>query len=99
MKKIFLLFALLCGHALLCGAEELTIDHLTRGVYSAKHISGVTPLADGESYSQLSADGKQILCYSFRTGKQTGVLFDPDAIKQRIRIPRIDGYIMSPDET
>ena len=98
MKKIFLLFALLCGHALFCGAEELTIDHLTRGVYSAKHISGVTPLADGESYSQLSADGKQILCYSFRTGKQTGVLFDPDAIKQRIRIPRIDGYIMSPDE-
>ena len=98
MKKILLLFALLCGHALLCGAEELTIDHLTRGVYSAKHISGVTPLADGESYSQLSADGKQILCYSFRTGKQTGVLFDPDAIKQRIRIPRIDGYIMSPDE-
>ena len=98
MKRLLLLTALLCTITTLCTADDLTIENLTNGTYSAKRIHGVNPLADGESYSQLSADGKQILRYSFRTGKQTGVLFDPSMLKQRIRIPRIDGYIMSPDE-
>ena len=98
MKRLLLLTALLCTVTTLCTADDLTIENLTNGTYSAKRIHGVNPLADGESYSQLSADGKQILRYSFRTGKQTGVLFDPSMLKQRIRIPRIDGYIMSPDE-
>ena len=33
-------------------------------------------MADGETYAQISDDGKQIITYSFKTGKQTGVLFD-----------------------
>ena len=98
MKRLLLLTTLLCGLSTAALAENLTIGNLTNGTYSARRIIGVTPLADGESYSQLSADGKQILRYSFRTGKQTGVLFDTGSLKQRIRIPRIDGYIMSPDE-
>lgn len=99
MKRLLLLTALLCGLTTARPAENLTIENLTNGTYSARRIHGVTPLADGESYSQLSADGKQILRYSFRTGKQTGVLFDPSMLKQRIQLPRLDGYIMSPDET
>ncbi|MEE1308592.1 MAG: DPP IV N-terminal domain-containing protein, partial [Bacteroidaceae bacterium] len=58
----------------------------------------VTPLLDGESYSQLSRDGKQIIRHSFKTGEETEVLFDVNNIRNRIRLDRIDGYQMSPDE-
>ena len=92
------LLALLCAIFCTQAAAQLTLNDLTGGVYSARGISGVTPLLDGESYSQLSPDGKQIVLYSFRTGQQTGVLFDVNNIKNRIKLDRIDGYQMSPDE-
>ena len=92
------LLALLCAIFCTQAAAQLTLNDLTGGVYSARGISGVTPLLDGESYSQLSPDGKQIVLHSFRTGQQTGVLFDVNNIKNRIKLDRIDGYQMSPDE-
>lgn len=95
----------LLGLLLLCfavggpvnAAEKLNLKDLCSGVYSAKRIYGVNPMNDGESYSQLSSDNKQILTFSFRTGKQTGVLFDV-ATAENVKLDYIDGYIMSPDE-
>ncbi len=94
----FLLFLISYVLVLPCLADGLTLKDLTGGAYSAKGISGVTPLLDGESYSQLSRDGKQIVRHSFRTGEQTEVLFDVDNIRNRVKLDRIDGYQMSPDE-
>ena len=97
MKRILIL--LISSFLILpCGADILTLNDLTAGKYSARGISGVTPLLDGESYSQLSRDGKQIVCHSFRTGAETGVLFDVNNVKNRVKLDRIDGYQMSPDE-
>ena len=59
---------------------------------------GCIPLNDGESYSQLSADGRRITRSSFKTGQETGVLFDLDKARGTAKLERIDGYIMSPDE-
>ena len=53
-------------------------------------------MADGETYAQKSKDGKQIVTYSFRTGKQTGTLFDASTVRGP-KIEKIDGYIISPD--
>ena len=97
MKRFMTLLALLCA-ILSVEADKLTLNDLTAGAYSARGINGVTPLLDGESYSQLSHDGKQIIKHSFRTGEETGVLFDVGNIKNRVKIDRIDGYQMSPDE-
>ena len=80
-------------------AENLTLTDLTRGTYTAKRVSGLRPLLDGESYARLSDNRKQVVTYSFKTGEQTGVLFDVDNVKGRIHLPRIDGYILSPDES
>ena len=55
-------------------ADNLRLEDLTSGVYSARSITGVHPLNDGEQYSQISPDGQQIIARSFRTGEQTGVL-------------------------
>ena len=98
MKRIMAFLALLCAIFFVKAADKLTLNDLTGGVYSARGISGVTPLLDGENYSQISGDGKQIVRHSFRTGEETGVLFDVNNIKNRVKIDRIDGYQMSPDE-
>ena len=53
MKRIITLLALFC--AFICAfAQGLTLDDLTGGAYSQRGIYGVTPLLDGESYSQLA---------------------------------------------
>ncbi|MBQ8051758.1 MAG: S9 family peptidase [Bacteroidaceae bacterium] len=79
-------------------AEPLDLKELCSGQLSARRIYGVRPMNDGEQYSQLTPDAKQIVTYSFRTGEQTGVLFDVSATKGKTRLERIDGYVMSPDE-
>ena len=98
MRRIITLALLLCGMMCAAAADRLTIEDLTGGIYSARGIYGVTPLADGESYSQLAAGGKQIVRHSFRTGEQVEVLFDATNIRNRVMLDRIDGYQMSPDE-
>ena len=79
-------------------APQITLRAIADGKYNPEYIYGVNPLADGESYSQLSADGKQITRSSFKTGKQTGVIFDVATVRSDVRLESIDGYIMGPGE-
>ncbi len=80
----------------LLAVQKLDLKEMTSGKFRAKYLSAVKPMSDGESYTQISADGKKIEIHSFRTGEQTGVLFDKDNV-QGVSIGNIDGYIMSPD--
>ena len=77
--------------------SALSIQQITSGDFYAQSIYGVTPMNDGQSYSQL-VDGKRIIVSSFRDGAQTSVLFDVDNTKGKIKLRGIDGYQMSPDE-
>ena len=77
MKRIVLFIAVALTaslHAL--AGEQLSLKDITDGRFYPEGISAVQALTDDESYAQISIDGKQIVKYSFRTGKQTGVLFD-----------------------
>ncbi len=76
---------------------SLTLTSITNGTFYAHGIHGVNPLADGESYSQL-VDGKRIVICSFKTGEQTGILFDADNTKGKVKLSHIDGYTLSPDQ-
>ena len=99
MKKTLLLCAaLFVAVSQLMAGQQLSLkDITTTGMFSPKGIAAVEPLADGQSYAQISADGKQIVTCSFRTGKQTGVLFDA-ATARGASISRVEDYIMSPDQ-
>ena len=99
MKRFSLLISI-CAMGLfpVLAGETLDLRDLCSGRYAAKRIYGVNPLNDGEQYAQLSADARQILTYSFRTGEQTGVLFDVGNTRGRVKLDAISGYIMSPDE-
>ena len=96
MRRIMLsALMMLVGMASLAG-EKLTLEEITRGVFRQDYMQAVRPMADGETYSQISDDGKQVVTYSFRTGKQVSVLFDA-ATARGAQIGSVDNYIMSPD--
>ncbi|MGI6231317.1 MAG: DPP IV N-terminal domain-containing protein [Prevotella sp.] len=84
--------------ALSSAQEPMSLKAITDGEFAAKYITGIRPLTGSDQYAQISADGKQIVQYSFKTGKQTAVLFDV-AHTQGEQIDRFDGYEMSPDGT
>ena len=76
--------------------QKLSLNDVVGGTFRSESMTAVTPLVGGETYAQISDDGKRIVAYSFRTGKQTAVLFDAETTRGA-KISRVDGYIMSPD--
>ena len=75
---------------------KLDLKAITKGEFSQESMTAVRPMTNGETYTQISADGKQIVSYSFRTGKQESVIFDA-ATARGGQVNRVEGYIMSPD--
>jgi dipeptidyl-peptidase-4 len=76
--------------------ERLDLKAVAGGDFAGEALTRVEPMADGETYAQISKDGKQVVKYSFKTGKQVGVIFDANAVRGA-NIGSIDGYVMSPD--
>ena len=76
--------------------EKLSLKVITRGEFRSEVMQAVRPLADGETYGQMTPDGKRVESYSFRTGQRVAVLFDA-ATARGAQLDHIDDYIMSPD--
>ena len=97
MKRMAVLCAtlLFAASAMLAG-ERLDLKAVAGGDFVGEALTRVEPMADGETYAQISKDGKQVVKYSFKTGKQVGVIFDANVVRGA-NIGSIDGYVMSPD--
>ena len=99
MKKLFFMcVTLLLTVSVATGQDKLSLKDIASGNFAAEVLTGVNPLADGESYSIISKDGTKVVKYSYKTGKQTGILFDVNNTVGE-NLDSFDGYIMSPDET
>ena len=99
MKHILitLLGCLLTLAAYAQGGKPLTLEDVVAGKFRAENIYGVIPIpGDGEHYSQMNAEGTQIIKYSFKTGQQVEVLFDA-ATARECPFKRFDSYSFSPD--
>ena len=97
MKKIIIMcIALVMASSTLSAYEKMNLKDIAEGQFAAQRIDGINPIKGTDQYAQLSRDGKQIVLYSFKTGKQTAVLFDVNNT-QGERVDQFDGYIMSPD--
>lgn len=95
MKHLFLLLFAMISMTSYAGTP-VTIDDIFNGTFRAQRHMSVTPMPDGEQYACLS-DGK-VLTYSYRNGKQTATLFDPQtAIGDKIE--SAESFILSPDGT
>lgn len=79
-------------------SEPITLKQVASGEFAAELVTGINPIKGTDQYARISADGKRIEEYSFKTGKRTAVLFDIDHT-QGEKITSFDGYIMSPDGT
>ena len=97
MKKIIIMcIALVMATSTLSAFEKMNLKDIAEGQFAAQRIDGINPIKGTDQYAQLSRDGKQIVQYSFKTSKQTAVLFDVNNT-QGERVDQFDGYIMSPD--
>lgn len=78
--------------------QQMNLKMITDGAFAPERLSGITPIKGTDLYACISKDGSQILQYSFKTGKQTAVLFD---VKNTMgsKIHSFDGYLFSPDGT
>lgn len=99
MKKTF---TIVCSAILFTiqtlAANKLNLNDITQGLFRAEYLAAVKSSNDGESYTQMSDDGKKIVKYSFKTGKPISTVFDVATARGQ-KLDRIDSYIMSPDET
>ncbi len=100
MKRlsIILLFSLISILSFAQGKKALDLKEITSGKFRPESIQGVVPMADGESYTQMSSDSTQIIKYSFKTGQQVEVIFDVNKAR-KCTFKKFDGYTFSPDES
>ena len=79
------------------GKQQLTLQEVVTGQFLVHNIYGVIPIpGDGGHYSQMNAEGTQIIKYSYQTGQQVEVLFDV-ATARECPFKRFDSYSFAPD--
>ena len=98
MKHFLSLMLFLAGTCFGYAGKTITLKQIVNKEFNPEVYSAVTPLNDGESFARISNDKKQIVKCSFKTGQQTGILFDAN-IAKGIKVQEIEGYILSPDES
>lgn len=99
MKKILTcVVALMLGMGSVQAAQKITLKAIADGAFAAERLSGIRPIEGTDQYAAISPDGTQVVQYSFKTGKQTAVLFDVNKT-MGAKIDAFDDYIMSPDGT
>lgn len=98
MKKTsFIVLMLMAVLTIQAQTNALTLQEVVGGAFRAENIQGFIPIpGDGEHYTQMNAEGTQIIKYSFKTGKQIEVLFDA-ATARECPFKSFDSYTFSPD--
>lgn len=97
MKKIILgIITLFMAISNIHSTERITLKAIQDGTFTAERLSGIKPIAGTDQYARISKDGKRVVRCSFKTGKQTAVLFDVNHT-MGAKIDSFDGYVLSPD--
>ena len=98
MKKTsFIVLMLMAVLTIQAQTNQLTLQEVVGGAFRAENIQGFIPIpGDGEHYTQMNAEGTQIIKYSFKTGKQVEVLFDATTARE-CPFKNFDSYTFSPD--
>ena len=87
MKRLLVFFtALLMFATTMSAGGKLTVSDVAGSKFSAKMVQGMNPIAGTDTYARI--EGKKIVSYSFKTGKQVGVLLEADSTWGK----KIDGF-------
>ena len=98
MRKAISILFIICLCVITGYAQQITLNDVAQSVYRPEGIYGIKPMNDGEHYTRISADGKKIVKYSFKTGQEVGTVFDVETARD-YKLRSFDDYILSPDET
>ncbi len=96
MKRFFWTAVCLLTMTSTMEAGDLKLSEICKGQFRSEGISAVKAADDGETYTQLSADGRKVERRSFRTGKTVATLFSLDVVKAD-GVDVIDDYAVSPN--
>lgn len=94
---LFIIVALLSSSSFVSAASPLNLKGVVSGEFRAEGIRGITPMNDGEHYTQMNAEGTRIIKYSFKSGEEVEVVFDVTTAREA-NFKRFEGYTFSPDE-
>ena len=75
--------------------RKITLQNLTDGTFAARNVGGMNAIDGTDEYARVDKSGKIVKC-SFKTGKETAVLFDVSNTVGE-KIDGFDDYLMSPD--
>ncbi|MCM1028258.1 MAG: S9 family peptidase [Pseudoflavonifractor sp.] len=103
-RLISLALAALITLPAIIAANNFAPNNKNRFADIERYIGGDRPsyparfnyLPDGKEYMQLSADGKRLMKFDTRTGKETATIMDLDNTRETT-ISHIDGYKVSDD--
>ncbi len=98
-RAVFLILALVFAlSAQAQQAQKITLeDILVKGTFKAQTVDELRPMKDGEHYTTLE-NSKQIVKYSYKTGKEVSVIFDITKIKDA-PVKSFSNYEFSGNET
>lgn len=96
MKRFLFMCAAIVSATMMFAGDSISLKSLTDGDFAAQRISGMTPINGTSEYAQISQDGKKVVKYSFKTGKETGVIFNIDNVKGE-KLDGFDDYEMTAD--
>lgn len=96
MKRFLFMCAAIVSATMMFAGDSISLKSLTDGDFAAQRISGMTPINGTSEYAQISQDGKKVVKYSFKTGKETGVIFNIDNVKGE-KFDGFDDYEMTAD--
>lgn len=100
MKKIIISASIALFGAITAMAQKSPdVEAIAPYVYPenvAAKPAHFTYLPDGTSYAVLSDDGRRIVAYDIKTGKETETLFDV-ATAREVKLDAIEGFTLSPN--
>ncbi len=80
---------------------RLDVAGISKYVYPDNRRCNLTAtpayMPDGETYLQVSADGKKIISYNTADGKETATIFDSATTRENKLPGDIEGFTLSPD--
>lgn len=80
------------------GATLSLDDYCDLKLATPASVKEMTPMADGETYSCISDNGKDIEVFSFKSGNKISTLFSIDGVLGDVKIKDFDGYRLSKNE-
>lgn len=96
MKRIMMIGLCLLLTVGMTAGKKLELKDVTSRDFNASTMFALKALPDGDNFARISEDQKRVEQYSFKTGKQVGVLFDVNDVKEPA-LGSIDGFTISPD--